>query len=44
MEVNDETDLYGDLITGHAAEGQGHYRAETEEVPQLALCDAHSAA
>lgn len=32
MEVNDETDLYGDLITGHAAEGQGHYRAETEEL------------
>ncbi len=43
MEVNDDTDLYGDLITGHAEEGQGHFRAEAEEVLWLAVCDAHSA-
>ncbi|DBA76549.1 TPA: hypothetical protein ACH3X2_008605 [Trebouxia sp. C0005] len=32
MEVHDDTDLYGDLITGHTEEGQGHFRAEAEEL------------
>ena len=32
MEGNEDDDLYGDLITGHTEEGQGHYRAEAEEV------------
>ena len=32
MDNDDDTDLYGDLIKGHTEEGQGHYRAETEEV------------
>ncbi len=32
MDGNDDTDLYGDLITGQAEEGQGHFRAEAEEV------------
>lgn len=35
MEGNDEDDLYGDLLTGQAEEGQGHYRAEAEEVRRL---------
>ena len=33
MENNDDTDLYGDLVPGNAEEGQGHFRAEAEEVP-----------
>ena len=32
MDSNDDTDLYGDLVTGGAEEGQGHLRAEAEEV------------
>lgn len=32
MEGNEDDDLYGDLLTGHTEEGQGHYRAKAEEV------------
>ena len=37
MEGNDDDDLYGDLLTGQAEEGQGHYRAEAEEVCRLVV-------
>lgn len=32
MEGNEDDDLYGDLLTGHTEEGQGHYRAKAEEL------------
>ena len=32
MDTNEDDDLYGDLITSQTLEGQGHYRAEAEEV------------
>ncbi|KAL3142590.1 CASP8 associated protein 2 [Trebouxia sp. C0009 RCD-2024] len=32
MEGNEDDDLYGDLVTGHTEEGQGHYRAAAEEL------------
>lgn len=32
MEGNEDDDLYGDLLKGHTEEGQGHYRAEAEEL------------
>lgn len=35
MEGNEDDDLYGDLLAGQTEEGQGHYRAEAEEVCSL---------
>lgn len=41
MEGNEDDDLYGDLLTGQTEEGQGHYRAEAEEVCRLYLCSRY---
>lgn len=41
MEGNEDDDLYGDLLKGHTEEGQGHYRAEAEEVHRLNITRFH---